>query len=50
MDDSSLFTEYKPDNSSFAGHPGPSRIVTERAMLELSFLGGVGHNNVFIKK
>ena len=50
MDDSSLFTDYKPANSSFAGHPGPSRIVTERAMLELSFLGGVGHNNVFIKK
>ena len=49
MDDSSLFTDFKPPHFSFAGHPGPSRVVQERAMNELRFLGGVGHNNVFIK-
>lgn len=50
MDDSSLYTDYIPSNRSFKGHPGPSRIVSERAMNELLFLGGVGHNNVFIKR
>lgn len=49
MDDSSLYTDYSPPRFSFAGHPGPSRVVQERAMKELSFLGGVGHNNVFMK-
>lgn len=49
MDDSSLYTEYKPPQFSFAGHPGPSRVVQEHAMKELRFLGGVGHNNVFLK-
>jgi len=49
MDDSSLYTEYKPPNFSFAGHEGPSRVVRDRAMKELRFLGGVGHNNIFIK-
>ena len=49
MDDSSLYTSYRPATFSFAGHPGPSRIVSETAMRELKFLGGVGHNNVFQK-
>lgn len=49
MDDSSLYTDYQPHLFSFAGHPGPSRVVQERTMKELRFLGGVGHNNVFIK-
>lgn len=49
MDDSSLYMDYQPLSFSFAGHPGPSRIVQERAMKELRFLGGVGHNNVFQK-
>jgi len=49
MDDSSLYTDFQPPAFSFAGHPGPSRVVQERAMKELRFLGGVGHNNVFIK-
>ena len=47
MDDSSLYTDYKPLRFSFAGHPGPSRVVQERAMKDLHFVGGVGHNNVF---
>ena len=49
MDDSSLNTEFSPPSFSFAGHPGPSRVVQERAMKEMQFLGGVGHNNVFKK-
>lgn len=49
MDDSSLYTDFKPPSFSFAGHPGPSRVVQELAMKELRFLGGVGHNNVFQK-
>ncbi len=49
MDDSSLYTSYRPPAFSFAGHPGPSRVVSELAMRELTFLGGVGHNNVFRK-
>ncbi|HTH62874.1 MAG TPA: class I SAM-dependent methyltransferase [Paraburkholderia sp.] len=47
MDDSSLHTDYSPAKFSFAGHPGPSRVVRELAFSELRFLGGVGHNNVF---
>ncbi|WP_082433791.1 class I SAM-dependent methyltransferase [Paraburkholderia sp. XV] len=47
MDDSSLYTDYRPAKFSFAGHPGPSRVVHELACSELRFLGGVGHNNVF---
>lgn len=50
MDDSSLYTDYQPTSTSFAGHPGPSRVVNERAMKELSFIGAVGHNNIFLKK
>lgn len=49
MDDSSLFTDYRPECFSFAGHPGPSRVVKDRAMKELRFLCGVGHNNIFQK-
>jgi cephalosporin hydroxylase len=49
MDDSSMYTDYKPPRFSFAGHPGPSRVVQERAMKELCFMGGVGHNNIFMK-
>ena len=49
MDDSSLNTDFIPPTFSFAGHPGPSKVVQELAMNELHFLGGVGHNNVFIK-
>ena len=50
MDDSSLYTDFSPPAFSFAGHPGPSRVIQELAMKELRFLGGVGHNNVFMKK
>lgn len=49
MDDSSLYTDFHPPLFSFAGHPGPSRVVQERAMNELRYLGAVGHNNIFMK-
>jgi hypothetical protein len=49
MDDSSLFTDFVPPLYAFSGHPGPSRVVQERAMKELTFLAGVGHNSVFSK-
>ncbi|WP_062307759.1 class I SAM-dependent methyltransferase [Polynucleobacter sinensis] len=49
MDDSSLFSNFIPPKFSFAGHPGPSLVVTELAMKEMVFLGAVGHNNVFRK-
>jgi hypothetical protein len=50
MDDSSLYSDYRPPIFSFAGHPGPSRVVQELAMKELIFIGAVGHNNIFMKK
>ena len=50
MDDSSLYTEYKPKSFAFAGHPGPSQVVRDWAKKELAHLAGVGHNNVFQKK
>ncbi|MFC1545937.1 class I SAM-dependent methyltransferase [Pseudomonadota bacterium] len=49
MDDSSVYADFQPPRFSFAGHPGPSRVVQERAMKELCFVGGVGHNNVFMR-
>ena len=49
IDDSSLYTNYNPPRFAFKGHPGPSRIVSEYALNQLSFLGAVGHNNIFRK-
>lgn len=49
IDDSSLYSNFNPPLFSFAGHPGPSRIVQERALHELKYIGAVGHNNIFIK-
>jgi len=49
LDDSSLYTEFNPPKFAFAGHPGPSRIVRDFAMKEMKFIGGVGHNNIFMK-
>jgi len=49
MDDASRGTEFRPPPFTFAGHPGPSRVAAEYAMRELTFLGAVGHNNVFLK-
>lgn len=50
MDDSSLYTNYSAPRFAFAGHPGPSKVVQDRAMKEMQFIAGVGHNNVFVKR
>lgn len=51
MDDSGLETSFIPSKGlSFAGHPGPSRVVQEFAMKEMFFIGAVGHNSVFQNK
>ena len=49
IDDSSLYTDFKPPRFSFSGHPGPSKIVRDFAMNDMKFICGVGHNNVFQK-
>ena len=46
LDDSSLYTDYRPPLFGFAGHPGPSRVLRDFAMKDLRFLGAVGHNNI----
>jgi hypothetical protein len=50
LDDSSLYTSFRAPVFSFAGHPGPSRIHLEHASKELVLIGGVGHNNVYVKR
>jgi cephalosporin hydroxylase len=50
MDDSSLDTTFSAPRFSFAGHPGPSRVMRENALSEMKFIGAVGHINVFQKK
>jgi predicted O-methyltransferase YrrM len=49
LDDSSLYTDYRPPLFGFSGHPGPSRVLRDFAMKELQFLGAVGHNNILRK-
>ena len=49
LDDSSLYTAYSPKKFAFAGHPGPSKVFRDYAMNEMTFLGGIGHNNIFMK-
>jgi hypothetical protein len=49
LDDASLYTDYKPDSFSFAGHPGPSRVARDYADKEMEFVGAVGHNNIYRK-
>ncbi|HWF66723.1 MAG TPA: class I SAM-dependent methyltransferase [Acidobacteriaceae bacterium] len=49
LDDSSLYSSYRPPLFAFPGHPGPSRVLRDFAMKELVFLGAVGHNSVLRK-
>lgn len=49
MDDSSLYADYNAVSFAFPGHPGPSRIVQERAIKDLALICSVGHNNIFQK-
>ena len=50
LDDSSLYTNYKPTSFSFAGHPGPSKIARDYAEIDMELIMSVGHNNVFRNK
>ena len=47
LDDSSLYTGYKPSSYSTAGHPGPSRLAQEIDSSKFKEILSVGHNRVF---
>jgi hypothetical protein len=49
LDDSSLYTEYKPSVYSTAGHPGPSLVADEIDRTKFKEVISVGHNRVFVK-
>jgi hypothetical protein len=49
LDDSSLYTDYKPLGYSTAGHPGPSKIAQEIDPKKFVEILSVGHNRVFRK-
>ena len=50
LDDSSLFTDYKPSFYSTAGHLGPSKIAEEINLNDYIELCSIGHNRIFLKK
>ena len=47
LDDSALYTAYKPYSFSTAGHPGPSKIAQEIDRKLFKEMLSVGHNRVF---
>lgn len=49
LDDSSLYTEFKPKSYATAGHPGPSKIAQEIDLSNFEEILAVGHNRVFKK-
>jgi hypothetical protein len=49
LDDSSLYTAYRPPLYATAGHPGPSRLAMEIPSLGFQEVLCVGHNRVFQK-
>ena len=49
LDDSALFTDFKPPAYSSAGHAGPSRLANEIDLDVFSEILSVGHNRVFKK-
>jgi hypothetical protein len=50
MDDASLYSEYRPPKSSFAGHPGPSIVAIEiESGEEFSLVGTCSHNRIYMK-
>jgi len=50
LDDSSLHLPYKPDLNSFAGHPGPSKVLLAEAAKSMNHFLTVGHLNFLSKK
>jgi len=49
MDDSSLYFDYQAAPGAFSGHPGPSKVAKEISQKQLKLIGGIGHNNIFMK-
>lgn len=49
LDDSSLYTDYKPPFYSTAGHPGPSNLANEINHADFMEILSVGHNRVYKK-
>lgn len=47
LDDSALYTDYRPSSFSTAGHPGPSRLAQEIDEIRFKEILAVGHNRVF---
>jgi hypothetical protein len=50
LDDSSMWTSYKPKLYSTAGHPGPSKIANQIDLNNFTEILAVGHNRAFQKK
>jgi hypothetical protein len=51
MDDSALYTSYRPHFAAFAGHPGPSIVADSQKVKEFfEEIGSCGHNRVFRRK
>jgi hypothetical protein len=49
LDDSSLYTDYRPSLYSTKGHPGPSKVADGIDKAIFTEILSVGHNRVFIK-
>ena len=49
FDDAAAELDYTAPQFAFAGHPGPSRLVKERVIHEMTMLASCGHNVVFQK-
>jgi hypothetical protein len=47
LDDSSLYTDFKPPLFASAGHPGPSRLADEIDKNVFTEILSIGHNRVF---
>ncbi|MDH7604024.1 MAG: class I SAM-dependent methyltransferase [Melioribacter sp.] len=50
LDDSALYTDFKPPKFSFKGHPGPSFVANEIFDLGFEELVSCGHLRVFTPK
>jgi SAM-dependent methyltransferase len=49
LDDSALYTDYRPPRFATAGHPGPSKVADELSKNEFTEIFHTGHNRVFQK-
>ncbi|MGN6804087.1 MAG: class I SAM-dependent methyltransferase [Ginsengibacter sp.] len=49
LDDSSLYTDFRPPSYATAGHPGPSQVASEIDDSLFKEILAVGHNRVFKK-